>query len=184
VVIGRDIAETRLLLSERRLDEALVAAERAALAARELGTTSLWFKLALGAALETALALGDTVKAREFLSILDSLRPGERTPLLKAQQARFRARLATLDNDADPEPEFAHAEQLFRALETQPLLATTLLEHSEWLLGRGQSEQAEPLREEAREIFERLEAAPWLARTVQASQTGPGRTPEVMTGRS
>jgi tetratricopeptide (TPR) repeat protein len=184
VVIGRDIAEARLLLSEGRLDEALVAAERAALAARELGTTSLWFKLALGAALETALALGDTVKARQFLSILDSLRPGELTPLLKAQQARFRARLATLDNDADPEPEFAHAEQLFRALGTQPLLATTLLEHSQWLLGRGHTEQAEPLREEARAIFEQLEAAPWLARTAQESQTGPGRTPEVVTGRS
>ena len=137
VVIGRDIAEARLLFSEQRFDEALVAAERAAVAARDLGTTSLWFKLALGTALDTAQALGNMVKAREFLATLDSLRPGELTPLLKAQQARFRARLATLDNDADPQGKFANAEQLFRTLETQPLLATTLLEHSEWLLGQG-----------------------------------------------
>ena len=170
VVIGRDIAEARLLFSEQRLDEALVAAERATLAARDLGTTSLWFKLALGTALDTALALGNVVKAREFLATLDSLRPGELTPLLKAQQARFRARLATLDNYADPQGEFVNAEQLFRTLETQPLLATTLLEHSEWLLGQGQSEKAEPLLEEAHEIFERLEATPWLGRATTAAR--------------
>jgi len=169
VVIGRDIAEARLLCSEQRLEEALVVAERAALAARDLGTTSLWFKFAVGAALEAALALGDTVKAREFLATLDSLRPGELTPLLKAQQARFRARLAALEKDADPQAEFANAEQLFRKLETQPLLATTLLEHSEWLLGQGQSEKAAPLLEEACEIFERIDARPWLERAAQVT---------------
>ena len=180
--IGRDIVEARLLFAERRLEEALVAAERALAARSELGVTSLWFKLAMGAALETSLALGDTVKAREFLAIFDSLQPGELTPLLKAQQARFRARLTSLEGDADPEAEFANAEQLFRGLETQPLLATTLLEHGEWLIAQGHTEQAEPLLGEACEIFERLEATAWLARTAQASPTGS--KPEAVTGRS
>ena len=44
--------------------------------------------IALGTALDTALALGNTVKTREFLAVFDSLQPGELTPLLKAQQAR------------------------------------------------------------------------------------------------
>jgi hypothetical protein len=118
--------------------------------------------VALVGAGERAGSLGAAGEARRYFeragALADEpLEPGELTPLLKAQQARFRARLATLDNDADPEAEFANAEQLFRALETQPLLATTLLEHSEWLLGQGQSDQAEPLLEEAREIFARLE---------------------------
>jgi hypothetical protein len=39
-----------------------------------------------------------------------------------------------------------------------------LLEHGEWLAQSGQSEEAEPLLTEAKEIFERLGAAPWLER--------------------
>ena len=43
-------------------------------------------------------------------------------------------------------------------------LAVTLLEHAEWLAGRGQPSHAEPLLAEAREIFERLGVRPWLDR--------------------
>jgi hypothetical protein len=39
-----------------------------------------------------------------------------------------------------------------------------LLEHGEWLAQSRQSEEAEPLLTEAREIFERLGAKPWLER--------------------
>ena len=39
-----------------------------------------------------------------------------------------------------------------------------MLEHGEWLAAHERLDHAQPLLEEAREIFERLQAAPWLER--------------------
>jgi hypothetical protein len=114
--------------------------------------------------LDAALAAGDLTRAEEVLASLDVLRPGERTPLLRAQEARFRARLLAAQGEASPERDFTTAHGLFRELETEPLLAMTLLEHGEWLAGQDRSAEAAPFLAEAREIFERLEAAPWLDR--------------------
>jgi hypothetical protein len=47
-------------------------------------------------------------------------------------------------------------------------VAVALLEHGEWLIGQGRGNDAEPLLDEAQEIFERLPAAPWLERVFQA----------------
>jgi hypothetical protein len=44
-----------------------------------------------------------------------------------------------------------------------------LVEHGEWLAGRGRDDDAEPLLAEAREIFERLRATPWLERATRAA---------------
>ena len=44
-------------------------------------------------------------------------------------------------------------------------LAVTELEHAEWLVSEGRTDEAEPLLAEARATFEQLEAAPWLERT-------------------
>ena len=63
---------------------------------------------------------------------------------------------------------------MFRELAVPFYLAVTQLEHSEWLVGQGRAEEAEPLLSEARETFERLEARPWLERveaTTGSSQT-------------
>ena len=119
-----------------------------------------------------ALALGDTGNAAQLLAELEPLRPGELTPLLRAEQARFRARLLAATGSGEPEPEFAAAERLFRELELQPLLATTLVEHAESLLAGGHG-GAEPLLTEAGEIFGRLEATPWLERIATAEGARP-----------
>jgi hypothetical protein len=47
-------------------------------------------------------------------------------------------------------------------------LAVTLLEHGEWLTGQGRLNDAQPLVNEAAEIFQRLKATPWLERTARA----------------
>jgi tetratricopeptide (TPR) repeat protein len=169
---GRALAEARIRFAERRYADALAAAERAVGAGRELGKTSLLFKVSLAEALDAALALGDTGKAAQLLAELEPLRPGELTPLLRAQQARFRARLQAATGVGEPEPHFAAAERLFRELELQPLLATTLVEHAEWLLAGGHG-SAEPLLTEAGEIFGRLEATPWLERIATAEGARP-----------
>ncbi len=93
-----------------------------------------------------------------MLRIVESLRPGERPPLLEAHANRFRAK------STGDEARFKTATNLFRDLSLEFWLAVTLLEHGELLTGQGKPEVAEPLLAEARKIFERLGAAPWLER--------------------
>ena len=75
---------------------------------------------------------------------------------------RFRARLA--DEDAEAERLFKRAAGLFRELAIPFYLATTELEHAEWLASRDRAEEATSLLAEARETFEQLGANPWLER--------------------
>jgi class 3 adenylate cyclase/tetratricopeptide (TPR) repeat protein len=124
----------------------------------ELGVTFLIVKLSLVEAVEDAFDLGDAAKVDQLLGLIETLRPGERPPLLEAHAYRFRAR------QSGEEAGFATAEAKFRELEMPFWLALTQLEHSEWLIGESREDDAEPLLKEAREIFERLEARPYLER--------------------
>src|SRR5205807_9621234 len=91
--------------------------------------------------------------------------PGKRPPLLRAQAARFGARLAAARGEDDGvEQGFKTASAIFREYGLTFHLAISELEHGEWLTGKARAEEAEPLLAEAREIFERLEATPWLER--------------------
>ncbi len=101
-IVAHDLTRATLLFAEGRFQESLRAAERALAAQEGFGRTSLLFKTALEAVLDAALAVGDTRRAEELLASLDELRPGERTPLLRAQEARFRARLLAARGEAEP----------------------------------------------------------------------------------
>jgi tetratricopeptide (TPR) repeat protein len=169
------LAEARLLRGEGRPAEALEAAERAIALRSELGITLYPVKFSVFEALEAAFALQDLGKARELLAIIDGLRPGQLTPLLKAQQARFRARLAAQQGATDVAANFALAENSFRDLEMPFRLAVTKLEHAEWLAGQARIDEAETLLAEARKTFEQLRARPWLERLEQI-ETGRART--------
>ena len=148
---GYAVAEAHVLRAEGRLREALDVAESGAAFQSEMGTTFLSVKMAFVEALEAAFALGDTAKVGELLGRIDSLRPGDRPPLLEAHAHRFRAKLT------GGESEFRSAEALFRELEIPFALAVTLLEH-------GEATGNDALVAEAHVIFERLGAMPWLAR--------------------
>ena len=121
-------------------------------------------RLSLFEAFEAAFELGDVVKARELLAILDGLRPGQLTPVLAAHRARFGARLAAKQGDTDVATSFSTAESIFREHGLTFLMAVTELEHGEWLVAQGRGDEAEQLLAEARQIFERLEATPWIER--------------------
>jgi class 3 adenylate cyclase/tetratricopeptide (TPR) repeat protein len=155
---GYLLAEAQVLRAEGRPRDALEAAERVLGLIETLGITFLTVKLGLVEALESAFTLGETDKTREFLTLVDELRPGERPPLLEAHAHRFRGKLA-----AD-ESEFAAAEARFRELSLRFYLAVTSLEHGELLNEQGRRDEALPLLSEAREIFEELGASPWLER--------------------
>ena len=167
-VAGWAMAEAHLFRLEGRPREALAAAGRALALRRELGATSWPIKLALVAALEAAVALGDAAKTHELLAIFDELRPGQLTRFLKAHRARFHARL----EQGDVEAQFAAAEQALRGAEMPFYLAVTELEHGEWLAGEGRVEEAEPLLADARETFERLRARPWTDRAARVPWSG------------
>jgi hypothetical protein len=118
-------------------------------------------------ALESAFELGDTARMETLLGMIETLRPGERPPLLTAHAARFRARLASDMDEA--EDGFRRATEVFGELGMVFSLAVTQLEHAEWHLEHDRPEHAEPLLAEAREAFERLGAAPLLERAAQSS---------------
>ena len=153
-------AEGVLAASEGRSTEALAAAERALPAQSKTGASWIIFS-----ALEAAATLHDGDTIRRLLSTFDELRPSELTPSLRAQQARFRARLP----EHDAEAELTTAERIFNDLQAPFYLAVTQLEHAEWLTAQGRSDEAQPLLAEAVKRFEQLQANPWLERTTQPS---------------
>ena len=150
--------------------EALAAAEAALGDIATLGATSQPIRFAFAEALESAFKLGDLDKVDQLIAQIEGLRPRERSAFLRAQATRFRALVAAArGGDDGVEQGFKTAEQILREYGMPFRLAVAQLEHAEWLLSRGRAEDAEPLLEEAREIFERLEAKPWLDRATEAS---------------
>jgi predicted ATPase/class 3 adenylate cyclase len=155
-------AEALLFLAEGDDEAALAAAARSVQARQELGVPSV--KLGLVAELEAAM-LVDTRKAEALVSNLERLRPGETSPFLMAQTARFRAKLSPAGADIG----FSSAVAAFRELSMPFWLAVTLLEQGEWLTARARASEAAPLFAEAQEIFDRLHARPWQERLAEVA---------------
>jgi len=154
-----------LLLAQGRPDEALVAARNASASRGELGITADTVKEGLVGSVEAMFALGDVSGVEAMLGEIAALRPGDLTPYLQAQAARFAARVASIKGEDENVPTaYLAAARSFRERSMPFWLAVTLLEHAEWLHARRRGEESEPLAAEAREIFERLKAQPWLER--------------------
>jgi len=134
-------------------------------------------KEALAESLEAAFDLGDLAKVEELLAEIEAMRSGELTPYVRAQGARFGARLAAGRGELERvEPGFAAAAAAaaaFRELSMPFMRAVTLLEHGRWLVEQGVVVEAEPLLDEAREVFQTLGATPWLEHLEDVS-TGIG----------
>jgi predicted ATPase/class 3 adenylate cyclase len=147
--------QAALLHAEGRLGEAVDAGSYAA----GISDVPQAVKQGLVWAVESALALGELVRADELLAAVEALPPGLRAPFLEAQTQRFRARMS---ND---EAGFKSAAAGFREYDIPFWLAVTLLEHGE-LTGDAS------LLDEAREIFDRLGSAPWLERLGASAHKG------------
>ena len=146
-------------------DLALDAARRALAEVSFLTLRHDWVKQAFVVALEAALAGGRPGDAEEILRLVGDAPPGELTPFLQAQSARFGARLAVAKGGSEPiEGLFKEGAGLFRETGMPFYMAQTLLEHAEWLVSQGRHDEARPLLDEARGIFEQLGAEPYLER--------------------
>jgi tetratricopeptide (TPR) repeat protein len=151
--------------AEGRFEDALRYAERALEARSELGIGHEAMKDAFVEGVESAISLGRSDAAEGILSIAAAIPPGRQSPYLDAQSRRLRARISSLQGDAGlVEPGYKSAIGMFRELETPFWLAVALLDSAEWLVSEGRTDDARPLLDEARELFERLRAAPWLER--------------------
>jgi len=148
--------------AEGRHDEALKGLEHAL----ELRNDVTGYQAMLRfAALEVVRDFADEALFRRLLDLIDELHPGEQAAFLRAQKARFRARLP----EHDAESELAVAERLFADAETPFYAAAVRLELAELLLDRDRADEAGPLLERARETFVRLGARPWLERAEKAA---------------
>ena len=155
-----DAGHAALLHAEGRFAEAVDAGSYAA----GISDVPQAVKQGLVWAVESALALGERVRADELLTAVEALPPGLRAPFLEAQTQRFRARMS---ND---EAGFKSAAAGFREYDIPFWLAVTLLEHSE-LTGDA------ALLDEAHEIFEELKATPWLERAGALARTSAEPVP-------
>jgi hypothetical protein len=111
------------------------------------------------------MAADDLAAAERLVGIVESLKPGELTPFLRANGRRFRASIdIRRGSTAGVDERFRAAALEFRELGIPFWLAMTLLEHAEWLTREGRTTDAAPVLAEAREIFERMGARPWMER--------------------
>jgi tetratricopeptide (TPR) repeat protein len=155
--------------AEGRAEEALRGAQGALEAKDALGFAHGAIKMAFIEAIEAALELGDVDKAERWVEELEAKRPQELTPFLRANTTRLRARIdATKGEHEGAEEKFKVAIDELRALPAPFWVAVTLLEHAEWLIQRGRSDEAGLRLDEAREIFQGLRAQPWLERASAA----------------
>ena len=154
-----------VLLGAGDLRGALRSADIALSAREAIGIASEGVKEAFVTAVEAAFGANDLDRVQGLLDTIGKLPPAERTLFLEAQWTRFQARLDVLKGELEHvESRFKGAVGSLREISAIFHLATTLLDYGAWLIEEGRTEDAEPLLDEARGIFERLEAKPWLER--------------------
>jgi predicted ATPase/class 3 adenylate cyclase len=158
------LAEAVVRRAEGDNEGALATAEEALRGHRShsntLGMTESFVEAA-----EAALRLQRYDTVTELFATVEALAPGEMIQSTDAHRRRLGARLAAAVGEPEKaEPAFKRAAASFRELAVPFWLGVTLLEHGEWLVTEGRADEAEPLLDEARGIFERLRAAPYLER--------------------
>jgi class 3 adenylate cyclase/tetratricopeptide (TPR) repeat protein len=148
------------------LDEAVGALDSAA---PELARSyPISWGLYAGEIVDTLLEAGLPARVEELLAL--SAHP--RCPLIAGQRSRASALLLARKGELDAaDRELVGAVSALRAAGDPFALARALLDRGTLLTDRGHPEDAEPILEEARALFERLRATPWLERTTRALRT-------------
>jgi class 3 adenylate cyclase/tetratricopeptide (TPR) repeat protein len=120
--------------------------------------------------------LGDPGLALPVAALLDGTPPWLRTRPVEVSLARIRANAAAGREDHDAAAkEYALALATARNLDKPALLAPVLVDYGRWLVQTDRTEEAAPLLEEARTIFEEMKATRWLERVAEVI---PSREPE------
>jgi class 3 adenylate cyclase/tetratricopeptide (TPR) repeat protein len=120
--------------------------------------------------------LQDASLAVPVATLLAEMPDARRTRAADLCRARIRANAAAGREQHDiAAEEYALALATARNLGKAAQLGPVLFDYGRWLVETGRTEEAEPLLEEARTIFERMKATRWLERVAQVL---PSREPE------
>jgi tetratricopeptide (TPR) repeat protein len=112
-----------------------------------------------------AMDLRDPELAMPFAAWLETVPTGQRTRPVVLACARIRANAAAAKEDHDrAAEEYGTSLAIARNLGRPALLGPVLVDYGRWLVETGRAEEAAPLLEEAREMFEGMGATRWLAR--------------------
>jgi class 3 adenylate cyclase/tetratricopeptide (TPR) repeat protein len=160
-----------------RTEEALQHARGVLAHAEALGIASESPRWAWPLAARCALELGDLAGVRELLDMLDRYQPGQLVPLLIAERALARARLADAEGQEQASQLFAEALSSLREHGTPYHLAQGLLDAAERMRRNGRDDDARELIGEAAAIAGSLQARPVLdrARSLEAGPALDGR---------
>ncbi len=165
VAASYQTAYARLLRSQGRSADALAAAEAAWQSHATLGVGSDRMTRAWLEAAQASFELGDLDHVSALVEALQPFHPAQLGLHLSGQKARVEARLrAARGETIGVEEAFAEAESVFERQALPFNLASTRLEHAEWLLTQERGDDAQLLFADARETFAALGARPWLAR--------------------
>jgi hypothetical protein len=122
--------------------------------------------------LESLFALGDLDAADEWMRRITDLPPGFVPPYLKAEAARFGARLAAARGDDDAaNAAFAEAQQQLDSLGYRYWSARCRLDHAEWLAANDR-DGAAALASAAGAVFDELAATAWATRARALAPAG------------
>ena len=158
------LVEAFAAIARHKPDIALRHARAVLSHAGALGISHECLRWAWPLAARAAHDLSDITTTRELISLLDSHQPGYLAPMLRAERALVRARLAAADNDQAAAALFADAVSGLREVSTPYHLTHGLLDHAQYLTRLGDAEAAALAIGEARAIAGRLPCQPLLDR--------------------
>jgi class 3 adenylate cyclase/tetratricopeptide (TPR) repeat protein len=141
-----------------------------------LGMTHESVRLAWPLAARAAWLLGDSAAATELLDLAEGRQPGQLGPLLRAERALARARLAGQEGAGTAAEVFAVAIRALRDHGTPYHLAHGLLDYAEYLARSGDLEEAVAAIGEARGIGARLRCQPLSDRAQELIRAVPSVT--------
>jgi tetratricopeptide (TPR) repeat protein len=152
--------------------EALAMAERAIASAPAMGADSIMVKIGFLEAVDAGFALGDLDRVRTLTEWGEKLKSIRSSPAMMALHLRAKARLAAAHGDDGADSLFDASAQTLRQMENRFWLAATLAEQGEWFASQGREDEANPLLDEARGIFESVGAVVWLDRLDEIKRAG------------
>jgi class 3 adenylate cyclase/tetratricopeptide (TPR) repeat protein len=172
-----DVVDAFTAAARGQPETALRRARDALARADTLGISSEALRWAWPLAARTAHELGDDAALSDLIALLDSYQPGHLAPMLRAERALARARLAGANGEGDQAAAaFAAAITGLRERSTPYHLAHGLLDHAEHLARRGDTDAASLAVDEARDIARRLRCQPLLDRADALDRAGLTQT--------
>ena len=164
---GIALSDAFLAAAQNRLADSLRLARAVLIHAPSLGIRLTFVRWAWPLAARSAHNLGDTETVVELVALLDAHPVGHLPPLLRAERALARARLADANGDPGAAAAYDGAVVALRQATSPYHLAHGLLDHAEHLIRTDDRDGALLLQDEARTIVEQLHAQLLLDRSVQ-----------------